>query len=74
MTIYRTIGIVLIVLGLAALVYRGIGYSTTDTVLKAGPVEVTREDHEYLPVPPVAGWSAIAIGVVILLATAKRHD
>lgn len=42
MTLLRTTGIVLIVVGLAALIYRGISYTTTDTVLKAGPVEVTR--------------------------------
>jgi uncharacterized membrane protein len=60
MTLVRTIGIVLIVVGLAALISRSISYTTRDTVLEAGPVEVTREDREDLPLPPVIGGELLS--------------
>ena len=63
--------IVLIVLGVAALIYQGITYTTRDTVVDIGPIHATAERHKTIPLPPVLGVVFIAGGVV-LLATGGR--
>ena len=67
------IGLVLIVLGLAALAYQGINYTTRETVIDVGPLHATAERHRTLPLPPVVGAVAVAGGVVMLVAGMRRH-
>jgi membrane-bound ClpP family serine protease len=67
------IGVVLIVLGLAALAYQGINYTTRETVIDIGPVHATAERHRTLPLPPVVGAVAVVGGIVLLVAGARRR-
>jgi hypothetical protein len=64
----RIAGIILIVLGLAALLVRGLPYTKKETVLDAGPVEVSRSTRETLPLPPIAGLVAVVAGVALVYA------
>lgn len=66
-------GIVLIVLGLAALVLGGINYSTTETVIDIGPLQATAEEEKRFPLPPVAGIGAVAAGIALLVVGARRR-
>ena len=63
----RMLGIVLIVLGLVALLYGGISWTERKKVVDVGPIEVTREDHERLPVPPIVGGLLLTAGVVLVV-------
>ncbi|OFW07728.1 MAG: DUF3185 domain-containing protein [Acidobacteria bacterium RIFCSPLOWO2_02_FULL_67_36] len=65
-------GIVLIVLGLAALAYQGITYTTRETVVDLGPIQATAERQKTVPLPPVLGIVAVAGGVVLLIAGARK--
>jgi hypothetical protein len=65
-------GIVLIVLGLAALAYQGITYTTRETVLDIGPVHATADRQKTLPLPPILGIVAVAGGVALLVAGARK--
>jgi uncharacterized membrane protein HdeD (DUF308 family) len=67
------IGIVLIVLGVAALAYQGINYTTRETVIDVGPVHATAERHRTLPLPPVLGAVVVAGGIVLLVAGLRKH-
>jgi len=67
------IGIVLVVLGLAALAYQGINYTTRDTVIDIGPVHATAERHRTLPLPPVVGIVALAGGVALLVSGMRKQ-
>jgi len=66
-------GIVLIVLGLAALVYGGITYTSRETVIDIGPIQATADRERTLPLPPVAGVVAVAGGIALLVAGARRR-
>lgn len=66
-------GIVLIVLGLAALVYGGINYTTTETIIDIGPLEATAEQEKRFPLPPVAGIAAVVVGVALLVAGSRKR-
>jgi hypothetical protein len=66
-------GVVLIVLGLVALVYQGITYTSRETVIDIGPLHATADREKTLPLPPVLGIAAVAGGVVLLIAGARRR-
>ena len=66
-------GIVLIVLGLAALVYQGVTYTSRETVIDIGPVHATADRTRTLPLPPVVGIAAVAGGVALLVVGMRKH-
>jgi hypothetical protein len=66
-------GVVLIVLGLVALVYQGINYTSRETVIDIGPLHATADREKTLPLPPVLGIAAVAGGVVLLVAGVRRR-
>jgi hypothetical protein len=63
----KPLGIVLVVLGILALIYGGVTWTRRDTVVDAGPIEITAEKKEHLPVSPIAGGLLLAAGVALLL-------
>jgi hypothetical protein len=67
------VGLLLIVLGVAALAYQRINYTTRETVIDVGPLHATADRHRTLPLPPVLGAVAVAGGVVLLIAGVRKH-
>jgi hypothetical protein len=63
----KAIGIVLVVLGLVGLLIGGVTWTDRDTVVDAGPLEITTEERERLPIPPIAGGVLLVAGVILLL-------
>ena len=61
------IAIVLIVLGVLGLAYGGLSWTRRDTVVDAGPIEITADKRESLPIPPIAGAALLVAGVVLLM-------
>lgn len=67
------LGIVLIVVGLAALAYQGFTYTTREKVLDLGPIEATAERSRTVPIPPVLGIVAVAAGVVLVVVGGRKR-
>ena len=67
------VGALLIVLGLVALVYQGITYTSRDTIIDIGPLHATADRQKTLPLPPVLGLAALGGGVVLLVAGLRRR-
>ena len=65
------VGIVLIVLGIVALAYQGISYTTKEKVVDLGPLKVEAEKQKTIPLPPVLGVLAIGAGVVLVVVGAR---
>jgi hypothetical protein len=65
------IGIVLIVLGIAALAMGGFTYTDREKVLDIGPIEATAEQQKTIPLSPIAGGAAVVAGVVLVLVGAR---
>ena len=68
----KIIGIVLIVLGLVGLLAGGFSWTKREKVVDLGPVEVTSENRESLPVPPIVGGLLLVAGVVLVVAKGRR--
>jgi len=67
----KAIGVVLIVIGVLGLAYGGISWTRKDTVIDAGPIQVTTNKTESIPLPPIAGGLFLVAGVVLLMKTGK---
>ena len=67
------VGIVLIILGVVALAYQGISYTTTEKVVDIGPLKVEAKREKTIPLPPVLGGVAVAAGVVLLIVGARSR-
>ncbi|MGH7390236.1 MAG: DUF3185 domain-containing protein [Candidatus Rokuibacteriota bacterium] len=66
------VGVVLIVLGAVALAYQGITYTTQEKIVDLGPLKVEAQREKTIPLPPVLGGVAVAVGVVLLVIGLKR--
>lgn len=66
-------GIVLIVLGAIALAYQGITYTKNEQVVDVGPLQVTAQDKETIPLPPVLGFIAVAGGIALMLVDRRKQ-
>lgn len=67
-------GILMIVLGGLALAYQGFTYTHQEKVLDLGPIHATREDHEWVSVPPVLGGLALIGGIGLLVVGGKKSS
>jgi len=63
--------ILLIVGGVAALVWQGVTYTTRDTVIDIGPLHATAEREHTVPLSPLLGIAAVAGGAVLLLVSGR---
>jgi len=68
----RTIGIVLIVIGIAMLAYTGFNYVTTEKVVDIGPIEINKEKNHRVNWPPFAGLILIVGGIVVIALDRKK--
>jgi uncharacterized membrane protein YidH (DUF202 family) len=55
-------GILLIIVGLAALVYGGFSYTSQKKAVDLGDVQINRTEHHTIPVSPILGLAAIVGG------------
>ena len=67
----KTLGIVLIGLGLLGLAWGGFTYTTREKVVDIGPIHATRDETHSVPLPPIAGAAAVIAGIVLLVTRSK---
>jgi len=65
------VGLLLIALGAASLVYKQISYSSEETVAQIGPLKATAETEKSIPIPNVLGVIAIVAGVLVIVIGRK---
>ena len=68
----RTIGIVLIVLGLGMLIFRGFSVQTEKKVVDLGPLEVNKKENKWIGWPVYAGGIAIIAGIILVATDRKK--
>jgi len=67
----RTVGIVLIILGIAMLIWTGFTYTKKEKVVDAGPLQVSVDKQKSVNWPPYAG-GILLVGGIIIFATARK--
>ena len=66
------VGIVLIVLGIAAFAYQGITYTTRENVINHGPIQASVDTKKTIPLSPLLGGLVLAGGIVLVVLGAKK--
>jgi hypothetical protein len=63
-----TLGLVLIVLGIAGLFFSRVSWTETKPVVKLGPLEVNSQEDHTVWIPTAAGVVAVLAGVGLVFA------
>ena len=67
------LGIALVILGLVALAYQGLAYTTQKKVIDIGPIQATKEEHHTIPLPPILGAIALIGGIVVIVSDRRGN-
>jgi uncharacterized membrane protein len=68
------VGIALIVLGVLALAYQGITYTTREKVIDLGPLQASIDKKKSISLPPIVGALALAGGVVMVFIGSRKSS
>jgi multidrug transporter EmrE-like cation transporter len=71
MTPIKIVALLVILAGVAGLIYGSFSYTKTTHAAKVGPIEFAVKDKETVNVPVWAGIGAIAVGGFLLFARSK---
>ncbi|MCJ8209751.1 hypothetical protein MUY27_08520 [Mucilaginibacter sp. RS28] len=69
----RTLGIILLIIGIAMLIWTGFTYTKKEKVIDAGPLQVSADKEKTVSWPPYAG-GILVIGGIVLLVTGKKGN
>lgn len=67
------LGVVLILLGVVALVYQGVTYTSRETVIDIGPLHATADRQKTVPLSPVLGIGALVAGAALLVTGVRQR-
>ena len=66
------VGIALIVLGVVAFAYKGITYTSRETVIDIGPIKATADTQKTVPLSPLLGGLALVGGIVLVVVGNRK--
>jgi uncharacterized membrane protein len=67
----KTVGLILIIVGIAMLVWTGFTYTKKEKVVDAGPIQISADKEKSVNWPPYAGGIILIAGVFVFV-TSKR--
>ncbi len=68
----KTIGIVLIIIGLIMIIYTGFNYVTKEKVVDIGPLEISAEKNHPVQWSPIVGVVLLVGGIVVVVTGKSR--
>lgn len=71
-SVLTILGIVLILAGIAGLVYGGINYTTRDEIMQVGDVKVTADTDKRINMPPLAGGACLVAGLALIYISRRK--
>ena len=68
----KTFGIVLILIGIAMIIVRGISVPTQKKLVDIGPLEINKTENKWIGWPTYTGAVIAVVGVVLVVSGRKR--
>jgi hypothetical protein len=70
----KTLGLVLIVVGIVMIIIKGFSVQTEKKLIDAGPVQVNKKENRWIGWPTYAGAVVAVIGVVLVVSGNKKSS
>lgn len=70
----RIFGVVLIVVGIAMMIFTGFNFTEKEKVVDIGPLEITKENEKHVGWPTYAGGIVAVAGVALLISGLKKKS
>ncbi|MBK7231744.1 MAG: hypothetical protein IPH93_05670 [Saprospiraceae bacterium] len=67
----KTIGILLMIVGIIMMVYTGFNYVSTETVVDLGPLQVEAKKNNFVKLSPILGGILMVVGIILLFRSKK---
>jgi len=68
----RTVGLILIIAGIAMLVWTGFSYTKKEKIVDAGPIQISADRQKSVAWPPYVGGIILVVGAFIFISARKR--
>jgi hypothetical protein len=68
----KTLGLVLIIAGIAMVIIRGFSVPVEKNIVDAGPIQINKKENKWIGWPTYAGAVVALIGVVVVATDKKR--
>ena len=68
----KTVGMILMVLGIVLLIWTGFTYTKKEKVIDAGPIQVSADKEKSVNWPPYVGGIVLIAGVVVFVSSKKN--
>ena len=68
----KTLGIVLVAIGIIMMIYTGFNYVTKEKVVDLGPIEINAEKSHNVQWPPIVGLVLIVGGIALVVMDKKN--
>jgi len=68
----KTMGWIILVIGVVILIFRGINFKTKEKVVDLGPVEINKTENHSLGWPVYAGGILTLAGVILVAAGSRK--
>lgn len=69
----RTIGIIMIIVGAAMLIWTGFSYTKKEKVVDLGPLEITADKKEQVNWPPYVGGGVLLVGLILAVTANNKR-
>lgn len=70
----KVFGVVLIVVGIAMMIFTGFNFTEKEKVVDLGPLEINKENEKHVGWPTYAGGIVAVAGVALLITGLKKKD
>ncbi len=67
----KTLGIVIVILGILMIIYTGFNFTTTEKVVDFGPLEMSVEENHPVQWSPIIGVLVLAAGIILVVINGK---
>ena len=68
----KSLGIILIVIGIAMIIIRGVSVPTQKKVVDIGSLQINKTENKWIGWPTYAGAIVAIVGVVLVVSSNKR--
>jgi hypothetical protein len=69
----KTIGLLLLIVGVIMLIWTGFNYTKREKVLDAGPIQISAERQKSVNWPPYMGGIVAVCGIIVLITSKKKE-